>query len=784
MRNRLLRRALAATTLASAAYAGTPTDNPVAAYYSGPEGYPAWTDLIAWSNVIDMSSYPRGKNDFEKFENARDELAAKGGGVLYYPGGAYDFRDLPATGPQGRGLMLRSGVVIRGEAPAGEIDPANGKLELKTRFLFPFEDRSKVAVDAGERARMFLKNAILWKGRKGETLSEGLYFSFGMKAGKLDPSDLIVCRGSLDVPATAKVTEAGDKLKIEATVEIGTANAPSKAAYVIELTRAAADLTGGFRGRVNDLDAKGEVAGRIFTVTPETPRDWNIIGLCPEKGKRLKDVNYVGICWVRLVGATVYFGPDVQWGPTWESAQSWKSNFVKKTWGARMPDGAHPMDPFCGGGKTYMGAGQGRLVFGCFFDQAVQLNDAMGCGVKHATAPDEAVFGFGADGFHMHKFGARVAAYGSRVLIAANVLARSEGRNFKHRQPTIRTHGVSNTITYGGMRENKVLFDYNYACGIDVNKDLLGLVRAEVLDPAQGKGYFEEGVLVRDNYVYNYGHKGFNVSGRWVAILNNRNERMVYREPLNPYLLHGWKLTLDGFSEVCGGGPGGVSDTLSRAFDLGGQHLWVDGNFYNNTGSAGNDGEGILCQSHGGTQIYSWAITRNRHEQGVGQAGYMGGWAVPAHGCLIAWNELPGWVGQAASSTELDCAYIANKAGKVSVGKGGTALTQPPEGRPSAPGDVKAQPYGKDAVKITWTDTAANEIGFRVQRSLDGGRNWATLAYRPPQIQAAPANPPAWADFNLPPGKPAIYRVVAVNADDKDDGASAPTAPITLAPLR
>ena len=107
-------------TTAVTAMAAAPTDNPVAAYYSGDRGYPAWTERIQWSNVIDMKAYAKGQTNFEKFENARDELAAKGGGVLYYPAGTYEFTDGPFDGPAGRGLMLKGGVVIRGEAPKGK----------------------------------------------------------------------------------------------------------------------------------------------------------------------------------------------------------------------------------------------------------------------------------------------------------------------------------------------------------------------------------------------------------------------------------------------------------------------------------------------------------------------------------------------------------------------------------------------------------------------------------------------------------------------------------------
>lgn len=47
-------------------HSATPTDNPVATIYSGPEGYPAWTDVINWVRVIDMKTYAPGTTAFEK----------------------------------------------------------------------------------------------------------------------------------------------------------------------------------------------------------------------------------------------------------------------------------------------------------------------------------------------------------------------------------------------------------------------------------------------------------------------------------------------------------------------------------------------------------------------------------------------------------------------------------------------------------------------------------------------------------------------------------------------
>jgi len=147
------------------------------------------------------------------------------------------------------------------------------------------------------------------------------------------------------------------------------------------------------------------------------------------------------------------------------------------------------------------------------------------------------------------------------------------------------------------------------------------------------------GVAVIDNYVYNNGHKGFNLSGNWVTIARNHNERQKLREGYDPERICGWELTLDGHLETSPGGPGYISDNLARAFDLGGRNLWVHRNTFNNLGSSpGNDGEGILCQAHGGTQVYSWSVTYNDHEKGDGNSSYIGGWDVNMAGVLFGYS--------------------------------------------------------------------------------------------------------------------------------------------------
>jgi hypothetical protein len=525
--------------------------------------------------------------------------------------------------------MLKSGVVIRGETPSGDSDASDGTLELKTKFLFPFQSKG-----------------------------------------------------------------------------------------------------GG-----------------------QVPNDWNFIGIGPADGDALKDVDNVGIAWVHCVGATVYFGPQLQWGSTWGSAGSWKSGKVKSGWRGRVPDGTHPWDPFCGGKDMFIGVGQGRLVFGCVFDDAVLLNDCV----------DE---GFGGSGFYMQKFGPRIGVYGSRIFIGNTVVPKST-KNFTYSQKTS-----------GGTK--KILFDYGKACGIDVNKDLFGLVRESLLTD-KTRGYFEPGVVVVDNWVFNHGHKGFNVAGEWTVIRNNTNNRVYLKEGADLYGAGGgWELTLDGYNESQAGGSGSVSDNLSRAFDLGGRALWIDNNWFNNTGSdPGNDGEGILCQSHGGTQIYSWAVTNNTHERGAGESGYIGGYDVQHYGILIAWNKSPGWVGSTKAGANVDAAYVDNQAAGGTKTTGSDVITSCPGGSPSAPGNVSAEAVDNDHVMVTWDDRSNNETGFRVDRKIGAG-GWVPLCYRPRKSSGTTNNKQAWADFMAPTNKPLYYRVIAINCDDSDNGASDVVGPVTL----
>jgi len=640
-----------------------PRDNPVATFYAGDAGYPAWTDQIQWGNVIDMSTFDKGKTAFERFEKARDQLAARGGGVLYYPAGVHDFSEGPFDGPKGRGLMLRSGVVIRGEAPAGRPLATSEKLSPPTKFVFGFKHRSN-AIDLGDSG----------------------------------------------------------------------------------------------------------------SVKPETPRDWNVIGLMPGRGKRVSDVENVGVAWVHLVGGVIYFGPDIEWGETWAAAGSWKSPYVKKRWANRKPDGTHPWDPFTGGGKSVAGIGKGRLVFGCKLEHAAVLNESVKMG--RPDYPD----GFGEDGYYMHKFGARIGVYGKHVFVANNRLPISRGRNFKYRQTTRRTFpaGKGSSMGFDPPRESTVFFDYNKTVAVQINKTMLGLTKNSPTGRA-GAGFFAESVAVIDNYVFNNGHKGFDVSGTWVTIARNHNERCMLREGKDPEGIGDWELTLDGHLESSPGGNGAISDNLSRAFDLAGRNVWVHRNSFNNLGSdPGNDGEGILCQAHGGSQILSWAITYNQHDKGSGETGYIGAWDVNTAGALFGWNKLPGWVGSinVGKRTSTDASFVGNRAGKgLKPMKG--AQVGDVAGNLAPPKGVRAETSEGVAVRVAWTDASDNEAGFRVDRKVAGGK-WTPIAYRPPRIQGDANNPQVWMDYLAPPGKSLVYRVVAIDSKDSDRGASEPSSPVVL----
>lgn len=601
--------------------------NPIAAHYNGSEGYPTWTDRIQWGNRIDMSGYSNGANDFEKFENARDELYSQGGGVLYYPEGVYDFTDAPAEDVNGRGLMLKKGVVILGETPTGDAKGTDGTLELKTKFVFKF-----------------------------------------------------IQKGGGEVPAP-----------------------------------------------------------------------WNIIGLMAD-GEELKDVDDVGIAWVQVEGATVFWGYQMEMGDTYGTADAWLTDRIKSSWTSRVPDGTFPMDAFCGQKEkyvsTYDGAGSGRFVFGCQFNNSIILNDVYDRG-------------FGPFGFSEFKYGGKIMVYGSHVFIANNIISKPT-KSFLYTQNT-------------SEGEKTIIFDYGFSTGIDVNKNNIN-VTGNRLDGTSG--YFEPGIVVQDNYIYNHGMKTMDGSGNWITIKNNYGARDILTPGQDIYGLGtGWTLTGDGYKthqDI------GSSDAFqNRGYDLAGKNMWIDSNYYEYVGTAypSNDGEGILAQRHGGTDIFSWAMTRNYDGPAGHRSGYIGGYDVHNYGCLIAWNDILGSVGhiKAESNSLIDVAFVDNICSGVNADCGGDCdyITDCPAGALTAPTGVSAEvDMDNYAITVTWTDASDAEIGFRVERRIAGADNWKTIAYRPRHSQGHAESEQKWIDFMAPAAEELEYRVVAVNCNDDDSGAS------------
>lgn len=98
-----------------------PVDNPLSKYNL------KWTEEIKWKNIVNINDF-NGKNWEEKFKNAQEYLIEKGGGVVFFPSGTYEFKE---------NIYLKDGIVIRGETPELIKDAKNEKYILKTKFNFP-----------------------------------------------------------------------------------------------------------------------------------------------------------------------------------------------------------------------------------------------------------------------------------------------------------------------------------------------------------------------------------------------------------------------------------------------------------------------------------------------------------------------------------------------------------------------------------------------------------------------------------------------------------------------
>src|SRR4051794_8513810 len=99
----------------------TPKDDPAAGLKL------PWTGTLRWSAVVDVTRMP-GASAAEKLAAAQAQLAAKGGGVVYFPPGVYTFTDH---------VKLRDGIILRGAPPKQGAKATDDDFTLPTHFEFP-----------------------------------------------------------------------------------------------------------------------------------------------------------------------------------------------------------------------------------------------------------------------------------------------------------------------------------------------------------------------------------------------------------------------------------------------------------------------------------------------------------------------------------------------------------------------------------------------------------------------------------------------------------------------
>jgi titin len=84
------------------------------------------------------------------------------------------------------------------------------------------------------------------------------------------------------------------------------------------------------------------------------------------------------------------------------------------------------------------------------------------------------------------------------------------------------------------------------------------------------------------------------------------------------------------------------------------------------------------------------------------------------------------------------------------------ATTSDPSPPPSAPSGVSAALYLDQRIEGSWADNSSNEVGFRVERSTDGGLGWLTFS-------TIAVNRTSFVDYTFPSEQQICYRVFAFN---------------------
>jgi len=681
-----------------------PTDNAIKTYYNGAEGYPAWTDEIKWDNVITMVDKVDPNLNFQEFETKRDLLYSQGGGVLYYPAGVYSFNMNIAA--NGRGLMLKKGVVIRGVAPSGD------KKAVTTMDITPM-----TATDHGlnSLATKFVFNRI-------------------------------------SVPNIPEII----------------------------------------------------------------PSMWNCIGVMPGANEtNIGQVSKIGVAWIEIEFGYIYFGVGAsKWNSTWANDNTWTDSYIGQAkvvnteWKTRVPDGSHPFDMWAGTYKWGLDTAlvaEKRFVFGVHMRNSCVSNYAI-------DKPGYGVGNFYCTPYSFYWNG-KISVYGSHVFVGNNVISK----------PTVcfnMVHYIKKLNGTASTTAKNMIFDYGNGIGIDCNKSAAtGFYnRCDVDgDPKYTPLFYAPDVIVKDNFVYNHGNKGFELSGKWMIAQGNVN----YKEYL------GYKSVYPGVSDAdClqNGSDGAcftnesAADFQCRAFDLAGMCMWGDNNRFRGMGSLGNDGEGFLFQRHNGVEAFSAAFTNNENralDNPSENTSYIAPYNVHCIGFMTAWNKTPGNVGfyvkagdyiaDASTLSNIGSLWVPDAAATVADFQQ-DCPTANTAGAPTI--DSIIRDNTKKVIRIYYKDNTANEVGFRIERREVGLTPWHLLVYRPRQetggnwtltVNDATANygptprsqcsatmnfnPQEWQDYMYNPSISYEYRVIAMTCDTakatyEGIGAASPILPV------
>jgi hypothetical protein len=220
----------------------------------------------------------------------------------------------------------------------------------------------------------------------------------------------------------------------------------------------------------------------------------------------------------------------------------------------------------------------------------------------------------------------------------------------------------------------------------------------------------------------------------------------------------------------------GHSHSYERSFLIDG-HYGLSTSFTNamkkNGGSGRPDGAGAYAKPTDGAAPNEGAVYAV-----AGSSGKISGGALNHPAMFVSLNALGSMVLDFAGN-RLDAKFITNTgaiADYFTLVKGGG-------GAPTAPANLMAGAVSTSQINLTWTDTATNETGFKIERSTNG-TNFA-------QIATVGSNVTSFASTNLSASTTYSYRVRASNgAGDSgysntasattQGGATPPSAPTGL----